>query len=143
MNEEKMDRIRRVQEELARQDAPLLSALRGLEAMIESSPPAQGDLERRLNRVADTFEVHIAEEEAGDLFRWVSENFGEVKEDLESLRQEHVGLLQTLRQLAIDTRGAKTVRTDTDLSVRIRKAIAETREHEACESAALQKILPN
>ena len=140
MAEDRKERVRRLQEELAHQHGPLLSVLRGLESMLESSPPAQGDLEQRLNRVADTLEAHIAEEEAGDLFRWVPETFDEVKAELDTLRAEHSPLLQTLRQLAIDTRGAETVHTSTDLSIRIRTVVADLRQHEARELAVLQAL---
>ena len=140
MTEDRKERVHRLQEELAHQHGPLLSVLRGLASMLEVSPPAQGDLERRLNRVADTFEAHIAEEEAGDLFRWIPETFDEVKGELDSLLAEHSSLLQTLRQLAIDTRGAETGHTSTDLSVRIRSVIADLRQHEARELAVLKAI---
>jgi hypothetical protein len=140
MIESRSDRLKQAKEQLARQHGPLLSALRGLESMLEPSPPAQGDLERRLNRVADTLETHIKEEEAGDLFGWIPETFDEVKEELDALRKEHPSLVKTLRQLAVDTRGAETVLTSTDLSVRIRSLVADIRQHEAQESVVLQAI---
>lgn len=125
---------------LARQHGPLLAVLRGLEAMLGGSPPAQGDLERRLNGVADTLAAHIAEEESGDLFLRIPKAFDEMKKELDALRAEHEPFVETLRQLAVDTRGAETVLIHTDLSIRIRSVIAALRQHEARESAVLQKI---
>lgn len=140
MTDDRHERLERVKEELARQHAPLLSVLRGLETMLEPSPPAQGDLERRLNGVADTLEAHIKEEEAGDFFHWLPETFEAAKGEIDTLRKEHSPFVESLRQLAVDTRGAETVLTSTDLSVRIRALVADVRRHEAREPALLQSI---
>ncbi len=140
MAETNNERLKQAKEKLARQHGPLLGALRGLESMLESHAPAQGDLERRLNRVAETLETHIKEEEAGDLFGWIHATFGEVKEQLDALRDEHLSSVETLRQLAVETRGAGPVLTSSDLSVRIRSVVADIRQHEARESAVVEMI---
>lgn len=141
MNEEKAARLNRTIETLAEQHRPLVSVLRGLETMLEASPPAQGDLERRLNRVAETLEAHIAEEESGDLIRWVPEAFEEARGELETLQKEHSPFVEAIRQLAADTRGAEAVQMSTQLSVRIRSLIADIRQHEARELALLQTLV--
>ena len=140
MNEAHSEHVRQLTNFLERQHRPLLGALRGLETMLEPSPPAQGDLERKLNALADILEAHVQEEESGDLYRWVPATFGETKEALDDLRGEHASLVETVRQLAVATRGAETVRPSTDLSIRIRTAIADIRQHEARESAVLREL---
>ena len=137
MNEGDEERLGRLRDEIGSQHKTLLAALRGLEAMLETSPPAQGDLARRLNAVADILEDHIAGEEAGDLFKWLPIARSSRKGEIEALRQEHPGMVAAFRQLANETRGAPSVGIETELAVGVRSAIAKVREHEARESAVV------
>lgn len=137
MNEGDEVRLGRLRDEIGSQHKTLLAALRGLEAMLETSPPAQGDLARRLNAMADILEDHIAAEEAGDLFKWLPKARGWQKSEIDALRKEHAGLVAAFRQLASETRGAPSVGLETELAVGVRSAIARVREHEARESAVV------
>ena len=108
--------------------------------MLESSPPAQGDLERRLNKLADELERRIAEEEQGDLFVRIPEEFPDIAPEIRALAEEHPRLVRDRRVLAVATRGAETIRANTDLSIHIRAAGAAIRRHEAQESALVQRF---
>ena len=135
------ERVRQLQEQLTTQHGPVLNALRGLEAMLETMPPpAQGDLERRLNKVADTLEAHISEEESGDLFRWLPAGFEDERDELESLQAEHPDLIARLRDLAVACRSADTVDLQSELSIEIRSAVAQVRTHEAREAALVNAL---
>lgn len=140
MSESIAEQVQELKDSVERQHRPLLGALRGLETMLEASPPAQGDLERRLNALADLFEAHAKEEESGDLYRLAPATIGDANQELEELRTQHSPIVETIRQLAIDTRSAETVRPSTDLSVQIRTIIADIRQHEARESALIHKL---
>lgn len=140
MSESIAEKVQELKDSVEREHRPLLAALRGLETMLEASPPAQGDLERRLNGLADLFEAHAKEEEAGDLYEWATATTGDVKQELEELCSQHSPIVETIRQLAVDTRSAETVSPSTDLSVRIRATIADIRQHEARESGLIQKL---
>ena len=141
MSESLTENVQELKDLVERQHRPLLGALRGLETMIEASPPpAQGDLERRLNSLADVFEAHVEEEESGDLYQRIPAISGDVETELEELRAQHTPIAETIRQLAVDTRSAETVLPSTELSVRIRTVIADIRQHEARESALIHKL---
>jgi hypothetical protein len=118
----------------------VLSAVRAVEAMVEASVRATGDVARKLDALAEMFATHIADEEASALYSIYPERYSEVEQVLRSLQAEHRPLIEQLRQAARDCNGATSLDFDSPLSIRIRKTIAALRRHEAAEAEAIQEI---
>jgi hypothetical protein len=135
------ERLKRLIDQMGNEHRSVLGELRGLEVMLETSPPAQGDLERRLDRIASELEREFIEEEAGDLFIWLPLSHPEVSDEVSLLREQHGGMIADFRQLAMATRGAEEIRLGTELSIRIRAAIAKVREHEAQELLLVNRMV--
>lgn len=140
MSESPQERANELKAQVQQQHRSLLAALRGLETMVEATLPAQGDLERRLNTLGDTFSAHIEEEEAGDLYQWAPAEFSAEKKELDQLRAQHQPIVDTVRELAVKTRSAENMETSSDLSIQIRSLIADIRQHEARESAVIARL---
>jgi hypothetical protein len=120
--------------------AELLAALRGVEAMVESSTPATGDLARRLDELTALLRSHIAEEEASPLYVEYAKRDPELGEELQRLKAGHPDLLAELRSLSRACDAAPRLPLGGKLSIRIRKAVASLREHEAAEADAMRRI---
>jgi hypothetical protein len=118
----------------------LLSALRGVEALVESASCATGDVARRLAALAQLLAEHIAEEERSALFRDYPSRYPQVRDELLRLQAAHAPMLTELRELSVASESANRLELDSPMSIRIRTAIAALRQHEAAEADVLARL---
>jgi hypothetical protein len=136
----KTDELRSAVADAAADHARLLSVVRGVEQLVESSVyPPSGDVARKLYDLAMQFSDHVQHEERSALYTWIPQRFANLRDEVERERRQHAPLVASLHGLAEEAEHALDVRLPTELSVRIRAAIARLRAHEANESSLLQR----
>lgn len=119
----------------------LLASVRGVESIVETSTaPASGDVARRLEELAEQFAKHTEQEEQTPLYRDYPAQYPDHRADLQTLRGDHAAIGAVLRELATEAAHAKDVSLETELSTRIRAALAELRRHEAAEASIVQQV---
>jgi len=139
---DKGNRLRRMRESSVWEHRELLGELRGVEAMAEASPsPASGDVARKLHALAQQIELHMKEEERSDLYRWLPEQFPDLRDELLSVGQEHATLVEEVKRLRVACESADVVEFDDELGIGIRLVVADLRKHEAKESALVRRAL--
>jgi hypothetical protein len=118
----------------------LLADARGVESLVESELAATGDAARRLRRLEEDFTAHVLEEERSRLYTEVPQSHPDLAPRIETLASQHAPILAELRSLARACDHATSLPFDSELSVRIRRMIAELRAHEAAEAALLCEL---
>lgn len=120
------------------QHCELLAELRGIEALVERvAPPAQGDVERRLDALAVVLARQARDERSAAIAAALPHTMVEVHKQLARRRSRYRHMARWLRKLARVVACSPSLAVGSRVSVDIRRTIGALRQHEAQESYVL------